>query len=67
MLYQSLSIDHISDVMASILASSAVDHGFKLWSGKTKSYKIGNSKGSDSGYYVRVKQHVHMLTIVSVS
>jgi hypothetical protein len=31
--------------MASILASSAVDHGFKLWSGKTKSYKIGDSKG----------------------
>jgi hypothetical protein len=45
MLYQLLSIDHISDVMASILASSAVDHGFKLWSGKTKSYKIGDSKG----------------------
>jgi hypothetical protein len=32
-----------------MMASSAVDHGFKLWSGKTKSYKIGDSKGLDSG------------------
>ena len=27
--------------MVSVLASSAVDHGFKLRSGQTKDYKIG--------------------------
>jgi hypothetical protein len=31
----------ISDVMVSMLALSAVDHGFELWSGQTKDYKIG--------------------------
>ena len=27
--------------MVSMLASSAVDRGFELWSGQTKDYKIG--------------------------
>jgi hypothetical protein len=27
--------------MISLIASSAVDHGFDSWSGKTKDYKIG--------------------------
>jgi hypothetical protein len=27
--------------MVSVLVSSAVDHGFKPWSGQTKDYKIG--------------------------
>ena len=27
--------------MVSVLASSAVDHEFELWSGQTKDYKIG--------------------------
>ena len=31
----------IGGVMVSVLASSAVDHGFKPWSGQTKDYKIG--------------------------
>jgi hypothetical protein len=31
----------ISIVMVSVLALSAVDHGFKPWSGQTKDYKIG--------------------------
>ena len=31
----------IGGVMVSVLASSAVDHGFKPWSGQTKEYKIG--------------------------
>ena len=30
----------ISGVMVSVLASSAVDHGFELRSGKTKDYKM---------------------------
>ena len=32
---------HIGGVMVSVLASSAIDHGFKPWSGQTKDYKIG--------------------------
>jgi hypothetical protein len=27
--------------MVSVLTSSAVDHGFKPWSGQTKDYEIG--------------------------
>jgi hypothetical protein len=34
-----LNIDHI--VMVTMLASSVVDHGFKLQSCQTKDYKIG--------------------------
>jgi hypothetical protein len=30
------SLDRISGVMVSMLVSSAVDHGFKPWSGQTK-------------------------------
>ena len=33
--------DHISGVMVSVLASSAVDCGFEPRSGQTKDYKIG--------------------------
>jgi hypothetical protein len=33
--------NHISGVMVSVLASSAVDRGFKPWWGQTKDYKIG--------------------------
>ena len=32
--------NRISGVMVSVLASSAVDRGFDLWSGQTKDYKI---------------------------
>ena len=32
---------HIGGIMVSVLASSAIDHGFKPWSGQTKDYKIG--------------------------
>ena len=38
------SIDHVNrvgSVMVSVLASSAVDHGFETRSGQTKDYKIG--------------------------
>ena len=34
--------DHISGVMVSVLASSAVDCGFEPRSGQTKDYKIGD-------------------------
>jgi hypothetical protein len=34
-------IKRISGVMISVLASSAVDHGFDPRSGQTKDYKIG--------------------------
>jgi hypothetical protein len=48
----------IGGVMVSILASGAVDRGFKLWAGLTKNYNIGicwfsarhttlNSKGKE--------------------
>jgi hypothetical protein len=33
--------NHISGIMVTVLASSAVDRGFKPLSGKTKDYKIG--------------------------
>ena len=33
--------NHISGVMVSMLVSSAVNRGFKSWSGQTKDYKIG--------------------------
>ena len=33
--------NRIGGVMVSVLASSAVDHGFEPWSGQTKDYKIG--------------------------
>jgi len=32
--------NRIGDAMLSILASSAVDHGFKPWSGQSKDYEI---------------------------
>jgi len=35
-----LSCDRISGVMVSVLATSAVDHGFDPQSGQTKDYKI---------------------------
>ena len=35
------SFNHIGGVMVSMIASSAVDHGFEPRSGKTKTYKIG--------------------------
>ena len=35
-------LDRIGGVIGSVLTSaSAVDRGFKLWSGQTKDYKIG--------------------------
>ena len=34
-------INHISGVMAIVLASCVVDHGFEPRSGQTKDYKIG--------------------------
>ena len=34
-------LNHIGCVMVSVLASGAVDRGFKPWSGQTKDYKIG--------------------------
>jgi hypothetical protein len=34
-------INHVSGVMVSMLAQSAVDRGFESWSGQTKDYKIG--------------------------
>ena len=39
--YCLLSINRISWVIVSVLASSVVDHWFELWSGQTKDYKIG--------------------------
>ena len=33
--------NHIDGVVVSVLASSAVDHGFKPRSGQAKDYKIG--------------------------
>jgi hypothetical protein len=32
--------DHIGGIMVSVLALSAVDCGFELWSGQTKDYKL---------------------------
>jgi hypothetical protein len=65
--------DHIGVVMVSVLASSAVDHGFAPRSDQTKNYKIGiccfSTKqatqrrkkqwfvGSESGYWVREGRH----------
>jgi hypothetical protein len=34
-------MNHIGGIMVSVLASSAVDRGFKPRSGQTKDYKIG--------------------------
>ena len=34
-------MNHIGGVIVSVLASSAVDRGFKPQSGQTKDYKIG--------------------------
>jgi GTPase SAR1 family protein len=34
--------NRIGDIMVSVLASSAVDRGFKSGSGETKNYEIGN-------------------------
>jgi len=34
-------VERICGVMISVLASSAVDHGFESRSGQTKNYKIG--------------------------
>ena len=34
-------MNRIGGVMVSVLASSAVDHGFEAQSGKSKDYKIG--------------------------
>ena len=58
--------------MVSVLASSAVDCGFKSRLGQTKDYKIGiccfsaklaalkrKSKGLESGKYVWVGRHVY--------
>ena len=68
--------------MISVLASSAVDRGFKPRSSKTRLSnwcllllrKGGSIKekeqrlvGSESGYCVRVGQHVNLRNIVSVS
>ena len=39
--YTSISFNCIGGVIVSVLASSAVDHGFESWSGQTKDYKIG--------------------------
>ena len=40
--YHCLNVCHrIGGLMVSVLASSAVDCGFELWSGQTKDYKIG--------------------------
>ena len=36
-----LLMNHIGGVMVSVLASSAVDRGFKPWLGQIKDYKIG--------------------------
>ena len=36
-----VQFNRINDVMVSMLALSAVDRGFELWSGQTKDYKIG--------------------------
>ena len=35
--------NHIGSVMVNMLALSAVDHGFKPWSGQTKDYKMACS------------------------
>jgi hypothetical protein len=68
--------------MVSVLASSAVDHGFQSQSGQTKDYKISiccfSAKhtalrrknrlvGSESGLCVGVGQHVYPRTVVSVN
>ena len=34
-------MNNVIDVMVSVLTSSAVDHGFEPWSGRTKDYVIG--------------------------
>jgi hypothetical protein len=34
-------MNNVIGVMVSVLTSSAVDHGFKPWSGRTKDYVIG--------------------------
>jgi hypothetical protein len=42
----SINIKHNGSVLVSMLAMSAVDHGFEHWSGQTKDYKIGTSSSS---------------------
>jgi hypothetical protein len=68
--------------MVSLLASSAVDHGFEPQSGQTKDYKLDiccfsakhaalrrKSKlvGSESGKCVRVGRHVYPQIVISVN
>jgi hypothetical protein len=40
-----LKTNHIGGVTVSMLASSAVYHGFEHWSGQTKDYKQQNLTG----------------------
>jgi hypothetical protein len=66
--------------MVSVLASIAVDHEFEPWLGQTKDYNIGiyyfSAKDatlksrlvvSESGFCVRMEQHVYPRTVASVS
>ena len=71
-------LKHISGVMVSVLASSAVDRGLESWSGQTKDYEIGTcsfstkhaalrSKSKDWLARTQVGQHVYTRIAVSVS
>ena len=76
-------MNRIGDVMVSVLASRAVDHGFEPRSGQTKDYKIGVCCFSAKHASLRSKSkdwlarnqnnvsewggHVYPLNVVSVS
>ena len=74
-------INHIAGAIVVVLVLSVVDRGFESWSGQTKDYKVGicgfsakhaalRRKSKDwltRNQDNRVKRHVYLQTIVSVS
>ena len=69
-------VKHISSVMVSVLASSAVDHGFDPRSGQTKSYNIGidcftikhaASRSKSKDWLPGKRDNVYLWTVVTVS
>jgi hypothetical protein len=65
-------INDICDVIVSVLTSSVVDHGFKLWSGQNKYLGFYNSASSlimtqqSVGRHVTPIQHIIQTTIEPV-
>ena len=74
-------INHIAGAIVIVLVLNAVDRGFEFWSGQTKDYTFGicgfsakqaalRRKSKDwltRNQDNRVKRHVYLQTVVSVS